>query len=107
MRPVWLCPLQTMRPWPVYPLEPGAIYVNAGFWGTVEVPADAPAGMVNRRIEDAVHAMGGHKSLYSEAFYDQTTFDQMYGGEVLAAVRSRYDPESRLSTLFEKAVRNT
>jgi FAD/FMN-containing dehydrogenase len=107
MRPVWLCPLRTTRAWPVYPLEPGAIYVNAGFWGTVEVPADAPAGMVNRRIEDAVHAMGGHKSLYSEAFYDQATFDQMYGGEVLAAVRSRYDPDSRLSTLYEKAVRNS
>jgi FAD/FMN-containing dehydrogenase len=51
--------------------------------------------------------MGGHKSLYSEAFYDQATFDQMYGGEVLAAVRSRYDPDSRLSTLYEKAVRNS
>ena len=107
MRPVWLCPLQTSRPWPVYPLEPGAIYVNIGFWGTVEVPADAAPGLVNRTIEDAVHAMGGHKSLYSEAFYDRSTFDQMYGGEVLATVRRRYDPEGRLSTLYEKAVRNS
>ena len=107
MRPVWLCPLQTTRAWPVYPLEPGAIYVNAGFWGTVEVPADAPAGLINRKVEAAVHAMGGHKSLYSEAFYDQVTFDQMYGGDVLAAVRSKYDPQSRLSTLYEKAVRNS
>ena len=107
MRPVWLCPLQTTRPWPVYPLEPGEIYVNIGFWGTVEVPADAPAGLVNRTIEEAVHAMGGHKSLYSEAFYDRTTFDQMYGGAVLATVRRRYDPDGRLSTLYEKAVRNS
>ena len=107
MRPVWLCPLRTTRAWPVYPLEPGAIYVNAGFWGTVEVPAGSPEGMVNRKIEDAVHTMGGHKSLYSEAFYDHETFDQMYGGEVLAAVRSTYDPDSRLSTLYEKAVRNS
>lgn len=107
MRPVWLCPLQTSRPWPVYPLEPGAIYVNIGFWGTVEVAADAPPGLVNRTIEDAVHAMGGHKSLYSEAFYDRSTFDQMYGGEVLATVRERYDPDARLSTLYEKAVRNS
>jgi FAD/FMN-containing dehydrogenase len=107
MRPVWLCPLRTTRRWPVYPLEPGETYVNIGFWGTVEVPAGSAPGMVNRRIEDAVHAMGGHKSLYSEAFYDKTTFDQMYGGEVLAAARRRYDPESRLSTLYEKAVRNS
>lgn len=107
MRPVWLCPLTTTRAWPVYPLVPGEIYVNAGFWGTVEVPADAPPGLVNRRIEDAVHAMGGHKSLYSEAFYDRSTFDKMYGGEVLAAVRAVYDPNDRLSTLYEKAVRNS
>ncbi|WP_456697040.1 FAD-binding oxidoreductase [Aeromicrobium sp. P5_D10] len=107
MRPVWLCPLRTTRRWPAYPLEPAKTYVNAGFWGTVEVPGDAPAGMVNRKIEAAVHEMGGHKSLYSEAFYDKETFDQMYGGEVLAAVSRRYDPDGRLSTLYEKAVRNS
>ena len=63
--------------------------------------------MMNRRIEEQVHALGGHKSLYSEAFYDEETFDQMYGGDVLAAVRARYDPDGRLSTLYEKAVRNS
>ena len=31
----------------------------------------------------------------------------MYGGDVLAAVRARYDPDGRLSTLYEKAVRNS
>jgi FAD/FMN-containing dehydrogenase len=107
MRPVWLCPLRTTRAWPTYPLSPGETYVNVGFWGQVEVPAGSPPGMVNRRIEERVHALGGHKSLYSEAFYDEETFDQMYGGDVLAAVRSRYDPDSRLSTLYEKAVRNS
>lgn len=107
MRPVWLCPLRTTRPWPAYPLAAGEPYVNIGFWGTVVVPADAPPGLVNRKVEVAVSAMGGHKSLYSEAFYDQETFDQMYGGVALAAARRRYDPEARLSTLFEKAVRNS
>jgi len=107
MRPVWLCPLRTTRAWPVYPLEPGATYVNVGFWGTVVVPAGSEPGAVNRRVEKAVSGMGGHKSLYSEAFYDQQTFDQMYGGDVLAAVRGRYDPEGRLSTLYQKAVRNS
>ncbi len=107
MRPVWLCPLRTTRPWPIYPLRPGETYVNVGFWGQVEVPAGSPPGMVNRRIEEKVHALGGHKSLYSEAFYDQKTFDQLYGGDVLAAVRARYDPDARLSTLYEKTVRNS
>ena len=107
MRPVWLCPLRATRVWPVYPLRPGETYVNVGFWGTVEVPADAPPGLTNRRIEEKVHALGGHKSLYSEAFYDEETFHRLYGGEVLAAARDRYDPDGRLSTLYTKAVRNS
>ncbi len=107
MRPVWLCPLRATRTWPIYPLRPGETYVNVGFWGAVEVPPDSPPGLLNRRIEEKVHSLGGHKSLYSEAFYDQETFDQLYGGDVLAAVRARYDPNARLSTLYEKAVRNT
>ncbi|MFY0409530.1 FAD-binding oxidoreductase, partial [Solicola sp. PLA-1-18] len=45
MRPVWLCPLRLREPagpgsartWPLYPLEAGETYVNAGFWGTVPV----------------------------------------------------------------------
>ena len=42
MRPVWLCPLVARpRTWPTYPLEPGATYVNVGFWGTVHVGPDA------------------------------------------------------------------
>ena len=106
MRPVWLCPLQAQRPWPLYPLAVGETYVNVGFWGTVEVPADSPDGAVNRKIEAKVSALGGHKSLYSEVFYEQMTFNKMYGGETLAAVRKRYDPDGRLTDLYDKAVRN-
>ncbi|WP_375001851.1 FAD-binding oxidoreductase [Aeromicrobium sp. CTD01-1L150] len=107
MRPVWVCPLRTRRTWPTYPLTPGETYVNLGFWGTVEVPADAPPGFVNRRIEEHVHSLGGHKSLYSEAFYDEATFAGLYGVDVLDTVRRRYDPEARLSTLYDKAVGNS
>lgn len=107
MRPVWVCPLRTTRPWPTYPLRPGETYVNVGFWGTVEVPADAAPGAVNRRIEAAVHELGGHKSLYSEAFYDPATFADLYGVATLDAARARYDPDQRLSSLYDKAVGNS
>ncbi len=111
MRPVWLCPLRLregpdgVRTWPTYPLEKGTTYVNVGFWGTVRVGDAAPEAPTNRAIEDAVHAMGGHKSLYSEAFYDPETFDRLYDGTNLAEVKLRYDPGNRLSTLYDKAVR--
>ena len=52
-----------------------------------------------------MHELGGHKSLYSEAFYDRETFDQLYDGANLAAVKQRYDPDDRLTSLYDKAVR--
>ncbi|NYJ00907.1 FAD/FMN-containing dehydrogenase [Nocardioides thalensis] len=115
MRPVWLCPLVARgsggaegagTPWTAYPLEPGRTYVNAGFWGTVHVGPEAVHAPTNRAIEAKVHELGGHKSLYSEAFYDRETFDRLYNGDALAAVKRRYDPDDRLTNLFDKAVRS-
>jgi FAD/FMN-containing dehydrogenase len=106
MRPVWLCPLVAQRPWPVYPLEPGRLYVNIGFWGTVHVGPDAVNAPRNRAIEAKVQELGGHKSLYSEAFYDRETFDALYNTAHLAEVKARYDPDDRLTTLYDKAVRS-
>ena len=111
MRPVWLCPLvspgtSTGEQWPTYPLRPGATYVNVGFWGTVPVGPEAPDAPINRAIEARVQALGGHKSLYSEAFYDRETFDRLYDGPHLAAVKQRYDPDDRLLSLYDKAVRD-
>lgn len=105
MRPVWLCPCRAERDWPSYPLEPRRLYVNAGFWGTVHVGPEVVDAPRNRAIEAKVHELDGHKSLYSEAFYDRETFDELYDGANLAAVKGRYDPQDRLTTLYDKAVR--
>jgi FAD/FMN-containing dehydrogenase len=109
MRPVWLCPLvstgsTTGARWPSYPLEPNRTYVNAGFWGTVHVGPDAPQAPRNRAIEAQVSRLEGHKSLYSDSFYDKDTFDRLYDGANLAAVKHRYDPDDRFISLYEKAV---
>ncbi len=105
MRPVWLCPLVAQRAWPTYPLAPGETYVNVGFWGTVHVGPEAARSPRNRAIEAKVSELGGHKSLYSDAFYDRSTFDRLYDVPALTAVKSRYDPDDRLTTLYDKAVR--
>ncbi|GAA2807521.1 FAD-binding protein [Kribbella solani] len=106
MRPVWLCPLRLRgaESWPLYPLAPGETYVNVGFWGTVPIAPGAADGDVNRRIEAAVAEFGGHKSLYSDAYYDRGTFDRLYNVPALTAVKQRYDPNTRLTGLYEKAV---
>ena len=105
MRPVWLCPVVTGRRWPTYPLEPGHTYVNLGFWGTVHVGPEAAQSPRNRAIEAKVHELGGHKSLYSEAFYDRATFDTLYDGDNLARVKRLHDPDDRLTSLYDKVVR--
>ncbi|MEV6287658.1 FAD-binding oxidoreductase [Kribbella sp. NPDC051770] len=106
MRPVWLCPLRLRGAdtWPLYPLDAGVTYVNVGFWGTVPIAPGASDGDVNRRIESAVADFGGHKSLYSDAYYDRDTFDRLYNVPALTAVKNQYDPDARLTGLYEKAV---
>jgi FAD/FMN-containing dehydrogenase len=106
MRPVWLCPLRLReREWPGYPLTRGTTYVNVGFWGVVNVGPDAPQSPRNRAIEAKVSELGGHKSLYSEAFYAPDEFDRLYGGPELARVKAVHDPDDRLTSLYDKVVR--
>jgi FAD/FMN-containing dehydrogenase len=122
--PVWLCPLRLRGaggaaatapmaavqaesdggPWPLYPLHPDQTYVNVGFWSTVPIPPGARDGEVNRRIEKAVAAHDGHKSLYSESYYAPEEFWALYGGTAYRDVKKRYDPRSRLLDLYAKAV---
>jgi len=120
MSPIWLCPLTlhepvrgsdpdssapgAAQPWPLYPMAPGQLYVNVGFWGTVPIAAGRTDGDVNRLVEAAVAEHAGHKSLYSDAYYDRETFAAMYGGQTYAELKDRYDPGHRLTGLYEKAV---
>ena len=128
IEPIWLCPLRLaepspldtpgpdgttdvgegstpLHPWSLYPLERHRTYVNFGFWSAVPVTPGSP-GHTNRRIEEKVSELGGHKSLYSEAFYPEEVFDELYGGAAYRALKKRYDPRGRLLRLYEKAVKS-
>ncbi len=104
IEPIWLCPLRLRADehWPLYPLRPQHTYVNIGFWSSV--PAGPTPGFTNRRIEEKVAELDGHKSLYSESFFSPEEFDQLYGGEAYRTVKKTYDPQSRLLDLYAKAV---
>ena len=112
MTPVWLCPLRlreadgpgSARHWPLYPLHAGQIYVNVGFWGQVPIAPGRADGDVNRLVEAAVADRGGHKSLYSDAYYDEESFAAIYGGPSYELAKKTYDPGRRLTGMYEKAV---
>jgi FAD/FMN-containing dehydrogenase len=103
MSPIWLCPLRLRgeRAWPLYPLERGELYVNVGFWGAVPEQPGRPDAH-NRRVEELVADLGGHKSLYSTVHYDEGEFWKHYNGPAYRALKERYDPHGRLPDLFTK-----
>lgn len=115
IEPIWLCPLRLRatddapatpgdRPWPLYPLEPQRTYVNVGFWSAVPTVPGQPEGAANRAIEKKVSELDGHKSLYSDAFYGEAEFAELYGGDTYPELKNRYDPDQRLLNLYSKAV---
>ncbi len=105
--PLWLCPIRLRRPgrhWPLYPFDPGVLYVNIGFWSACPVPPGGDREHHNRWVEAEVDRLGGRKSLYSTSFYDEDRFWSLYNGPVYRELKDRYDPSGRLLDLYAKCV---
>jgi FAD/FMN-containing dehydrogenase len=80
--------------------------VNFGFWGNVALPPGAGQGHYNRRIEDKVTELGGHKGLYSTSYYSRDEFWRLYNGPAYAELKREYDADGRLASLYDKCVRS-
>ena len=105
--PIWICPIHardTARSFPLYKLEPRTLYINFGFWDSVRGREPKPAGYLNRRIERRVHELAGIKSLYSDAYFPEDEFWDIYNGTAYDALKRRYDPKGQLRTLYQKCV---
>ena len=107
IRPVWMCPIgghdPTLR-YPLYPLHGDGLFINFGFWDIVPNPDKHETGYFNRKIEAKVSQLGGVKSLYSDAYYDEDNFWQLYDGEQYFKLKQKYDPQGRLKNLYQKCV---
>jgi FAD/FMN-containing dehydrogenase len=105
--PVWTCPVRgsdRADRFCLYPLRPGALYVNFGFWDVVRTSGEHSNGHFNRLVEHEVEALGGIKSLYSDSYYAPDRFWQTYGGEAYRALKARYDPDGNFPDLYSKCV---
>ena len=108
--PVWICPIRTPPAgsrFPLYPLAPGALYVNFGFWDVVRDRRPRPRGHYNRKIERKVRELGGIKSLYSDSYFAHDEFWSIYDRGAYAALKAKYDPQGRLGDLYDKVVLRT
>ena len=104
--PIWNCPFRAIHPhgFPLFRTEPGALFVNFGFWQPIRRREAKPDGWYNRQIERKVAELGGVKSLYSDSWYPEDEFWRLYDREVYDRLKRRYDPERRLRDLYEKCV---
>ncbi|MFA5237831.1 MAG: hypothetical protein WC362_08270 [Methanoregula sp.] len=107
IRPCWICPVRPLdaaRNWTLFAMEPGTLYLNFGFWGSVRTSSDKVAGHFNRRIERIVQELGGHKSLYSTSFFTEDEFWRIYNGVAYKKLKSKFDPQGAFRNLYQKAV---
>lgn len=103
--PVWICPVMVYDPsvsYPLYPMTPGKLYVNFGFWDAVST--DHEDGYFDKKVEAMVRELQGKKSLYSNAYYSREEFWQLYNEPAYRALKARYDPTAKLKDLYEKCV---
>jgi FAD/FMN-containing dehydrogenase len=70
----------------------------------VSNPEHRPTGYFNRKIEARVTELGGIKSLYSDSYYDEERFWELYDGECYRELKRKYDPDGRLRDLYQKCV---
>ena len=105
--PVWICPIGAPAAdayFPLYPLRPGRMYINFGFWDVVREREPRPSGYINRKIERKVADLGGIKSLYSDSYYARPEFWSIFNQEAYAALKAKYDPGGTLGDLYDKCV---
>ena len=106
--PVWTCPFRAYRPefdFPLFHTDPDTLYVNFGFWDVVSNrQRRLEDGHYNRLIERKVRELGGIKSLYSDAYFAEDEFWEVYNKPVYDELKARYDPHGTFKDLYQKTV---
>jgi FAD/FMN-containing dehydrogenase len=105
--PIWICPVRGPAPgaqFTLFPLVPGSLYVNFGFWDVVESRQAHEPGHFNRLVEREVMWLGGIKSLYSDSFFTLQEFSQAYAMDRYQGLKAKYDPAGRMLGLYQKCV---
>lgn len=101
--PIWLCPSQNYRSnvkYDFWDLPADTLFIDFGFWDTVA--AGNSEGYYNILIENKIPDFGGMKSLYSDVYYSEKQFWNIYDEKLYKNLKTKYDPNSSLKSLYEK-----
>ena len=90
-----LCRRVTEEKFSFYRLKPDTLYINFGFWDVV--PSHEGDGFYNQLVEDKVRELEGFKGLYSNVYYSEQEFWQIYDKDSYFALKSKYDPQNKLA----------
>ncbi len=105
--PVWVCPTRPYNKdakFDLYQMDANTLYVNFGFWDVIRTSESCPEGHFNKLIEQRVQELGGNKSLYSDSYYDEASFWQIYDHSAYSALKQKYDPKGLLKDIYTKCV---
>lgn len=105
--PIWICPIGTNEKsarFPLFSLNSDTMYINFGFWDSVKSRVKNPPGYLNRKIERKTTELGGIKSLYSDSYFDEGEFWNVFDAKAYWALKERYDPQGKLLNLYDKCV---
>jgi len=105
--PIWICPIRAPNGGAsatFYRLPSQGPAINFGFWDVVKRREPIERGHFNRKIERKVVELGGIKSLYSDSYYPEEEFWQIFDRDAYRALKARYDPDGRRGDLYGKCV---
>jgi FAD/FMN-containing dehydrogenase len=105
IKPVWICPTSPYdknSEYSLYLMEYGKLYINFGFWDTIE--SNKEDGYYNKKIESKVSSLGGKKSLYSDSYYTENEFWDLYNKNKYDVLKNKHDPKKIFSDLYSKTV---
>lgn len=104
-KPLMTAPLKTPAKATAYPMKPNGLYLNLGSYSFVKKKPRQQPYHHTKTMDDFCFKHGGIKMLYSTTFLSEKEFNRIYNGKAYSALKTKYDPQKLLPTLYEKAVK--
>lgn len=104
INPMLICPIKintALDQFLFCKMDKNKLYINFGAYGNF-IPSDQEKGYFNKQIEKKVIGCGGNKWLYSNVFYSETEFWQLFDKSAYMAIKKQYDPQARFGDIYSK-----